>query len=113
MLKQDFNGYREFMEKLKKSSKEEHDQLYMERIQMWVNKIMNIINPLPGGDIAFVIVAVETIAKTLRKDSVEARVLADIFKMKIGATSNITTIEGDENTTEADVRAYAESLKKK
>lgn len=51
MLKKDFNGYAEFAKKIKETSGEERDEACMERIQMWTDKFMNLINPLPGGGI--------------------------------------------------------------
>lgn len=51
MLKQDFNGYKEFLEKLKNTSREENLKACIERVQMWSDKFMNIISPLPGGGI--------------------------------------------------------------
>lgn len=112
MLKTDFNGYKEFKEKLANTSGEENAKVCMERIQMWTNKFTDMINPLPAGDTAFVIVALETIAKTLRGGRAEESFLADMLKIIIGAESKTTTVKGDANTTEAAVRAYAESLKK-
>lgn len=78
---------------------------------MWTNKFTDMINPLPAGDTAFVIVALETIAKTLRGGRAEESFLADMLKIIIGAESKTTTVKGDANTTEAAVRTYAESLK--
>lgn len=112
MLKTDFNGYKEFKEKLANTSGEENAKVCMERIQMWTNKFTDMINPLPAGDTAFVIVALETIAKTLRGGRAEESFLADMLKIIIGAESKTTTVKGDANTTEAAVRTYAESLKK-
>ena len=112
MLKTDFNGYKEFKEKLANTSGEENAKVCMERIQMWTNKFTDMINPLPAGDTAFVIVALETIAKTLRGGRAEESFLADLLKIIIGAESKTTTVKGDANTTEAAVRTYAESLKK-
>lgn len=112
MLKTDFNGYKEFKEKLANTSGEENAKVCMERIQMWTNKFTDMINPLPAGDTAFVIVALETIAKTLRGECAEESFLADMLKIIIGAESKTTTVKGDANTTEAAVRTYAESLKK-
>lgn len=112
MLKTDFNGYKEFKEKLANTSGEEKAKVCMERIQMWTNKFTDMINPLPAGDTAFVIVALETIAKTLRGGRAEESFLADMLKIIIGAESKTTTVKGDANTTEAAVRTYAESLKK-
>lgn len=43
----------------------------------------------------------------------EANFLADMLEIKIGVECKTTTVKDDENTTEADVRAYAETLKKK
>ena len=111
MLKTDFNGYKEFKEKLANTSGEENAKVCMERIQMWTNKFTDMINPLPAGDTAFVIVALETIAKTLRGGRAEESFLADMLKIIIGAESKTTTVKGDANTTEAAVRTYAESLK--
>lgn len=113
MLRQDFNGYKEFAEKIMNTSGEEKLKVCVERVQMWADKFMDIINPLPGGDVAIVITALETIARTLRKNSMEANFLADMLEIKIGAKCTTTTVKGDENTTEAAVRAYAETLKKK
>lgn len=112
MLKTDFNGYKEFKEKLANTSGEENAKVCMERIQMWTNKFIDMINPLPAGDTAFVIVALETIAKTLRGERAEESFLADMLKIIIGAESKTTTVKGDANTTEAAVRKYVESLKK-
>lgn len=112
MLKTDFNGYKEFKEKLANTSGEENAKVCMERIKMWTNKFTDMINPLPAGDTAFVIVALETIAKTLRGGRAEESFLADMLKIIIGAESKTTTVKGDANTTEAAVRTYAESLKK-
>ena len=50
MLKTDFNGYKEFKEKLANTSGEENAKVCMERIQMWTNKFTDMINPLPAGD---------------------------------------------------------------
>lgn len=58
------------------------------------------------------IVALETIAKTLHGECAEESFLADMLKIIIGAESKTTTVKGDANTTEAAVRTYAESLKK-
>lgn len=112
MLKTDFNGYKEFKEKLANTSGEENAKVCMERIQMWTNKFTDMINPLPAGDTAFVIVVLETIAKTLRGGRAEESLLADMLKIIIGAESKTTTVKGDANTTEAAVRTYVESLKK-
>lgn len=49
MLKQDFNGYKDFIEKVMNTSGEEGDKVCVDRIQMWSDKIMNVVNPLPGG----------------------------------------------------------------
>lgn len=49
MLKKDFNGYAEFTKKIKETSGEERDEVCMERTQMWTDKFMNLINPLPWG----------------------------------------------------------------
>ena len=49
MLKQDFNGYKDFIEKVMNTSGEEGGKVCVDRIQMWSDKIMNVVNPLPGG----------------------------------------------------------------
>ena len=113
MLKQDFNGYKEFIEKVMNTSGEEGDKVCVDRIQMWSDKIMNVVNPLLRGDVQLVIVALETITKTLRKGDTKAGETADRIEREIGAQCTTTTIEGDENTTEAAARAYAEALRKK
>lgn len=66
-----------------------------------------------GGDVPLVIVDLETITEALRKSDTKAGEVADRIERKIGAQCTTTTIEGDENTTEAAVRAYAEALRKK
>ncbi len=114
MLKQDFNGYKDFIEKvMNTTSEEETSKVCVGRIQMWSDKIMNVVNPLPGGDVPLVIVALEIITETLRKGDTKAGEVADRIERKIKAQCTTTTIEGDENTTEAAVRAYAETLRKK
>lgn len=65
-----------------------------------------------GGDLVFVITSLESIAAVLRKDNVEASVLADILKMKIGIACKKQTITGG-NMTEAALRTYAEVWKNK
>ena len=49
MLKQDFNGFKEFKEKLMNASGQVSLEVCMERVEMWTNKILDVINPLPGG----------------------------------------------------------------
>lgn len=49
MLRQDFNGYKEFVDKIMNTSGEENLKVCVERVQMWADKFMDIINPLPGG----------------------------------------------------------------
>lgn len=50
MLRQDFNGYKDFTEKvMSTTSEEETSKVCVDRIQMWSDKIMNVVNPLPGG----------------------------------------------------------------
>lgn len=112
MLKKDFNGYAEFAKKVKETNGEARLEVCMERTQTWMDKFMNLINPLPGGDLAFVITSLESIAAVLRKDDTEASVLADILKMKIGIACKTQTIS-DGNMTEAAMRAYAEVWKNK
>lgn len=51
MLKKDFNGYTEFVKKVKGTSGEARLEVSMERVQMWTDKFMDLINPLPGGGI--------------------------------------------------------------
>lgn len=49
MLRQDFNGYKEFADKIMNTSGEENLKVCVERVQMWADKFMDIINPLPEG----------------------------------------------------------------
>lgn len=113
MLKQDFNGYKEFVEKVLKAKGEDKENVCIERIQMWTDKFTDIINPLPGGDAALVIVALESTARAIRKDCIEADKLADFFEMKIGMECRMKTIKGGINMTEAAAREYAKMLKNK
>lgn len=39
MIKKDFDGWIEFVEKVVKADKEETARLYLERTQLWVDKL--------------------------------------------------------------------------
>jgi len=113
MLKQDFNGYKEFIEKVMNTSGEESSKVCVDRIQMWCDKIADVVTPLPYGDVPCVIAALEIVAGGIRNSNTEACKVADKLKNKIEAICETMVMEGNENTTEAAVRAYAEALRKK
>lgn len=113
MLKQDFNGYKDFIEKVMNTSGEEAGKACVERTQMWCDKIVDVVTPLPYGDVPCVITALEIVAGGLRNSNTEACKVADKLKSKIAAICETMVMKGDENTTEAAVRAYAETLRKK
>lgn len=114
MLKQDFDGYKDFIEKvMNATSEEEISKACMDRMQTWLDKIADVVTPLPYGDVPLVIAALEIAAGGLRNGNTEACKVADELKSKIAAICETMVMKGDENTTEAAVRAYAETLRKK
>ena len=51
MIKKDFDGWIEFVEKVVKADKEETARLYLERTQLWVDKLQKNLEIMPSGDI--------------------------------------------------------------
>lgn len=71
MLKTDYKGFREFMEKIKTAGEEETRTLCGIRQQMWLNEISDFIFPTPAGDLPFLINALEILAQTIKKGNPE------------------------------------------
>ena len=67
MLKTDYKGFGEFMEKIKTAGEEETRTLCGIRQQMWLNEISDFIFPTPVGDLPFLINALEILAQTIKK----------------------------------------------
>ena len=68
MLKTDYKGFGEFMEKIKTAGEEETRTLCGIRQQMWLNEISDFIFPTPAGDLPFLINAFEILAQTIKKN---------------------------------------------
>lgn len=49
MLKKDFDGYLEFVQKVQEADNEEKKKLYKERTQLYVDKIQDAIEVAPSG----------------------------------------------------------------
>lgn len=49
MIKKDFDGWIEFVEKIVKADKEEAERLYLERTQLWVDKLQKNLEIMPSG----------------------------------------------------------------
>lgn len=63
MLKKDFDGYLEFVQKVQEADNEEKKKLYKERTQLYVDKIQDAIEVTPRGDLAFIITALRMITE--------------------------------------------------
>lgn len=63
ILKKDFDGYLEFVQKVQEADNEEKKKLYKERTQLYVDKIQDAIEVAPSGDIAFIITALRIITE--------------------------------------------------
>lgn len=68
MLKTDYKGFGEFMEKIKTAGEEETRTLCGIRQQMWLNEISDFIFPTPAGDLPFLINALEILAQAIKKN---------------------------------------------
>lgn len=110
MLKTDFNGYLEFVQKMQKADKEETERLCRERTQMYADKIQKAIAVTPGADLVFVITALQMITEAVQKIDSEATHMAQKLFDGMDYTSKSGTL--NTNMTEAAARAYAETLKK-
>lgn len=85
MLKTDYKGFGEFMEKIKTAGEEETRTLCGIRQQMWLNEISDFIFPTPEGDLPFLINALEILAQTIKKR---------IRKRKIAREKLLTELAG-------------------
>lgn len=85
MLKTDYKGFGEFMEKIKTAGEEETRTLCGIRQQMWLNEISDFIFPTPAGDLPFLINALEILAQTIKKR---------IRKRKIAREKLLTELTG-------------------
>lgn len=111
MLKKDFDGYLEFVQKVQEADNEEKKKLYKERTQLYVDKIQDAIEVAPSGDIAFIITALRMITEATQKLEPEATRMAQKLFDGMSYSSKSGTLNA--NTTEAAARAYADTLKRK
>lgn len=111
MLKKDFDGYLEFVQKVQKADNEEKKKLYKERTQLYVDKIQDAIEVAPSGDMAFIITALRMITEATQKLEPEATRMAQKLFDGMSYSSKSGTLNA--NTTEAAARAYADTLKRK
>lgn len=111
MLKKDFDGYLEFVQKVQEADNEEKKKLYKERTQLYVDKIQDAIEVAPSGDMAFIITALRMITEATQKLEPEATRMAQKLFDGMSYSSKSGTLNA--NTTEAAARAYADTLKRK
>lgn len=109
MLKTDYKGFREFMEKIKTAGEEETRTLCGIRQQMWLNEISDFIFPTPVGDLPFLINALEILAQTIKKTNPEAKDCAREIINGTGWEVQESTI--NKNMSEAAAKAWHESVK--
>lgn len=110
MLKKDFDGYLEFMQKVQEADNEEMEKLCIERTQLYVDKIQDVIGVAPSGDLAFIITALRMIIKATQKLEPEAARMAQ--KLFDGMSCSSKSVTLNANTTEAAARVYADILKR-
>lgn len=111
MLKKDFDGYMEFVQKVQEADNEEMEKLCIERTQLYVDKIQDVIGVAPSGDLAFVVTALRIIAEAAQKLEPEATRMAQKLFDGMSCSSKSGTFNA--NTTEAAARAYVDTLKRK
>lgn len=111
MLKKDFDGYMEFVQKVQEADNEEMEKLCIERTQLYVDKIQDVIGVAPSGDLAFIVTALRIIAEAAQKLEPEATRMAQKLFDGMSCSSKSGTFNA--NTTEAAARAYADTLKRK
>lgn len=111
MLRKDFDGYLEFIQKIQKADEEETGRLCRERTQMYADKIQKVIAVTPGTDLVFVITALQMITETVKKIDPEATHMAQKLFDAMDCTSKSGTL--NTNMTEAAARAYVDALKRK
>lgn len=110
MLKKDFDGYPEFVQKVQEADNEEMEKLCIERTRLYVDKIQDVIGVAPSGDLAFIITALRMITEGAQKLEPEATRMAQILFDGISYSSKSGTFNA--NTTEAAARAYVDILKR-
>lgn len=110
MLKKDFDGYLEFMQKVQEADNEEMEKLCKERTQLYVDKIQDVIKVTPSGDLAFIITALRMITEAAQKLEPEATRMAQKLFDGMSYSSKSGTFNA--NTTEAAARVYADILKR-
>ena len=110
MLKKDFDGYLEFMQKVQEADNEETEKLYKERTQLYVDKIQDVIGVTPSGDLVFIITALRMITEAAQKLEPEATRMAQKLFDGMSYSSKSGTFNA--NTTEAAARVYADILKR-
>lgn len=109
MLKTDYKGFGEFMEKIKTAGEEETRTLCGIRQQMWLNEISDFIFPTPAGDLPFLINALEILAQTIKKTNPEAKDCARKIINGTGWEVQASTI--NKNMSEAAAKVWRESVK--
>lgn len=109
MLKTDYKGFGEFMEKIKTAGEEETRTLCGIRQQMWLNEISDFIFPTPAGDLPFLINALEILAQTIKKTNPEAKDCARKIINGTGWEVQASTI--NKNMSEATAKVWRESVK--
>lgn len=109
MIKKDFDGWIEFVEKIVKADKEETARLCLERTQLWVDKLQKDLEIMPSGDIAFAITALHIITEGIEKDNPEATAISKRLINGIGFETKSGTMH---DMTEAAARTYFEAMKK-
>lgn len=89
MLKKDFDGYLEFVQKVQEADNEEMEKLCIERTQLYVDKIQDVIGVAPSGDLAFVITALRIIAEAAQKLEPEATRMAQKLFDEMSCSSKL------------------------
>lgn len=111
MLKKDFDGYLEFVQKVQEADdNEEMKKLCEERTQMYADKIQDVIRVTPSGDLVFIITALRMITEAVQKLEPEATRMAQRLFDGMSYSNKSTTFNA--NTTEAAARVYADILKR-
>lgn len=97
------------MEKIVKADKEETARLYLERTQLWVDKLQKNLEIMPSGDIVFAIAALHIITEGFEKENPEATAISKRLINVIGFETKSGTIH---DMTETAARTYFEAIKK-
>lgn len=110
MLKKDFDGWLEFLEKVEKADKSGAAKLYAERVKMWIRKIEDAVFPAPENDLIFALVALTKIIEAMKKINPTATKLAEDLEKDIQCNFSSDTLQ---DMSEAASRTYAEVMKRK